>query len=104
MLAIAVALVRRPRVMLLDEPSAGLSPKIVQEVLAKIHEIRVKLGMSILLVEQNVGQALKVTDRAVVLINGEVTLIEENPKEMLTNKKLETFFLGKNQEVKKNEE
>lgn len=104
MLAIAVALVRRPRVLLLDEPSAGLSPKIVQEVLAKIHEIRVKLGMSILLVEQNVGQALKVTDRAVVLINGEVTLIEENPKKMLSNKKLETFFLGKNQEVKKNEE
>jgi branched-chain amino acid transport system ATP-binding protein len=50
-------------------PLAGLSPKIVQEVLAKIHEIRVKLGMSILLVEQNVGQALKVTDRGVVLIN-----------------------------------
>jgi branched-chain amino acid transport system ATP-binding protein len=95
MLAIAVALVRRPRLMLLDEPSAGLSPKIVQEVLAKIHEIRVKLGMSILLIEQNVGQALKVTDRAVVLINGKVTLIEKNPKEMLTNKKLETFFLGK---------
>jgi ABC-type branched-subunit amino acid transport system ATPase component len=95
MLAIAVALVRRPRVMLLDEPSAGLSPKIVQEVLAKIHEIRVKLGMSILLVEQNVGRALKVTDRAVVLLNGEVALIEENPQEMLTGRKLAKFFLGK---------
>jgi branched-chain amino acid transport system ATP-binding protein len=95
MLATAVALVRSPRVLLLDEPSAGLSPKIVQEVLAKIHEIRVQLGMAILLVEQNVGQALKVTDRAVVLINGEVALIEENPKEMLTGQKLEKFFLGK---------
>lgn len=95
MLAIAVALVRRPRVMLLDEPSAGLSPKIVQEVLAKIHEIRVKLGMSILLVEQNVGQALKVTDRFVVLINGEVNLSEGNPKKLFTSGKLEKLFLGK---------
>lgn len=67
----------------------------MQEVLAKTHEISVKLGMSILLVELNVGQALKVTDRAVVLINGEVTLIGENPQEMLTGKKLAKFFLGK---------
>jgi branched-chain amino acid transport system ATP-binding protein len=102
MLAIAAALVRKPRVMLLDEPSAGLSPKIVQEVLAKIHEIRVKLGMSILLVEQNVGQALKVTDRAVVLINGEVALIEEDPKDLLTNRKLEKLFLVKQMEAEVN--
>jgi branched-chain amino acid transport system ATP-binding protein len=95
MLAIAAALVRKPRLLLLDEPSAGLSPKIVQEVLAKIHEIRVQLGMTILLVEQNVGQALKVTDRAVVLINGGVTLNAESPKELLTNRKLEELFLGK---------
>jgi branched-chain amino acid transport system ATP-binding protein len=95
MLAIAVALVRKPRLLLLDEPSAGLSPKIVQEVLAKIHEIRVQLGMTILLIEQNVGQALKVTDRAVVLINGEVVLTEANPKDLLTNRKLEKLFLGK---------
>lgn len=67
----------------------------MQEVLAKTHEISVKLGMPILLVELNVGQALKVTDRAVVLINGEVTLIGENPQEMLTGKKLAKFFLGK---------
>ena len=95
MLATAVALVRSPRLLLLDEPSAGLSPKIVQEVLAKIHEIRVKLGMSILLVEQNVGQALKVTDRVVVLIGGEIVLTEANPKDLLNNQKLEGLFLGK---------
>ena len=99
MLAIAAALVRGPRLLLLDEPSAGLSPKIVQEVLAKIHEIRVQLGMTILLVEQNVGQALKVTDRAVVLINGEVALTEENPKDLLSNLKLEKLFLGKQSET-----
>lgn len=95
MLAIAAALVRKPKLLLLDEPSAGLSPKIVQEVLAKIHEIRVKLGMTILLVEQNVGQALRVTDRAVVLINGQVALTDANPKNLLKGEKLEKFFLEK---------
>lgn len=98
MLAIAAALARGPRLLLLDEPSAGLSPKIVQEVLAKIHEIRVQLGMTILLVEQNVGQALKVTDRAVVLINGEVALTEANPSDLLSNGKLGKLFLGKKNE------
>ncbi len=102
MLAIAAALVRKPKLLLLDEPSAGLSPKIVQEVLAKIHEVRVQLGMTILLVEQNVGQALKVTDRAVVLVNGDLALTESNPKDLLSSGKLENLFLGKPGEVEVN--
>jgi ABC-type lipopolysaccharide export system ATPase subunit len=85
------------------ESSDGLSPKIVQDLLAKIREIRVKLVMTILLVEQNVGQALKVTDRAVVLINGEVNLSEGNPKELFTSVKLEKLFLGKAIEAEVNQ-
>ncbi len=98
-LAIAAAIVKHPRLLILDEPSSGLSPKLVQEVLEKIDEIRVKLRMAILLVEQNVGEALKFTDRAVVLINGKVKLDQENPKGMLPREKIEMFFMGK--EIKK---
>jgi branched-chain amino acid transport system ATP-binding protein len=69
MLAIARALVVRPKVLILDEASAGLSPKLVAEVFAKVREIRAA-GATILLVEQNVRAALSVADRAYVLAEG----------------------------------
>lgn len=69
MLAIARALLVSPRVLMLDEPSAGLSPRMVGGVLAKLAEIRAG-GTSILLVEQNVDAALRLADRAVVLAEG----------------------------------
>lgn len=73
MLAIGRALMLDPRLLLLDEPSMGLAPIIVDEVYSKICEIQ-KLGLSILLVEQNVPMALGVISRAYVLEHGEVTL------------------------------
>jgi branched-chain amino acid transport system ATP-binding protein len=69
MLAIARALIVEPSVLILDEPSAGLSPKIVAEVFARLRSIN-KAGVSIILVEQNVKAALAVADRAVILVEG----------------------------------
>ena len=69
MLAVARALVVSPRVLLLDEPSAGLSPKLVDEVFARLALIR-ETGVGIVLVEQNVRAALAVADRALVLVEG----------------------------------
>ncbi|MGN6103456.1 MAG: ABC transporter ATP-binding protein [Devosia sp.] len=71
MLAIARALIVEPSVLILDEPSAGLSPKMVGEVFAALAAIK-RSGVSILLVEQNVKAALAIADRAVILVDGRV--------------------------------
>jgi len=73
MLAIARALMSEPRLLILDEPSLGLAPVVVGQVFRTIAEIR-KLGMTILLVEQNVQKTLRMADRAYVLESGRVTL------------------------------
>jgi branched-chain amino acid transport system ATP-binding protein len=69
MLAVARALILSPRVLMLDEPSAGLSPKLVEEVFGRLADIR-RGGVAIVLVEQNVRAALAVADRALVLVEG----------------------------------
>lgn len=69
MLAVARALIVHPRVLMLDEPSAGLSPKLVEQVFARLTEIR-KAGLTIVLVEQNARAALAIGDRAYVLVEG----------------------------------
>jgi branched-chain amino acid transport system ATP-binding protein len=69
MLAVARALIVEPSVLILDEPSAGLSPKVVSEVFARLAEIN-RAGVTIVLVEQNVKAALAIADRAVILVEG----------------------------------
>ena len=69
MLAVARALIVHPRVLMLDEPSAGLSPKLVSQVFARLQEIR-QQGLTIVLVEQNARAALAIGDRAYVLVDG----------------------------------
>lgn len=69
MLAVAMALIVRPRVLMLDEPSAGLSPKLVEQVFSRLSEIR-QAGLTIVLVEQNARAALAIGDRAYVLVEG----------------------------------
>lgn len=74
MLAIGRALMARPRLLLLDEPSLGLAPILVQEIFRIIQEIKEQEGVTILLVEQNARLALKIADRGYVLTTGEVTV------------------------------
>jgi branched-chain amino acid transport system ATP-binding protein len=73
MLVMGRALMARPRLLLLDEPSMGLAPLVVQEVLGLVREIN-QSGTTVLLVEQNARQALKIAHRAYVLETGRVTL------------------------------
>jgi branched-chain amino acid transport system ATP-binding protein len=72
MLALGRALVSRPRLLLLDEPSLGLAPRITAELMGVIQRLRAELGMTVLLVEQNARSALSIADRAVVLNVGRV--------------------------------
>ena len=74
MLAIARALMSRPRLLLLDEPSLGLAPLIVKQIFAVLKDINEQEGMTIFLVEQNAFHALKLADRGYVMVNGRITL------------------------------
>ena len=74
MLALGIVLMAKPRLLLLDEPSAGLAPGLVKVIMEKIVEINKTYGTAILLVEQKIGQALKVASRGYLLKNGEVAL------------------------------
>ncbi len=91
MLAVARALMSRPRMILLDEPTAGLAPKAAATLMGKIAEIRER-GVTILLVEQNVSRALEVADRGYVLVGGRV--VKEAPAEQLASIELEKLFFA----------
>ena len=92
MLAIGRALMGRPRLLLLDEPSMGLAPLIVQSIFAILQEIN-KTGTSILLVEQNARQALRVADRGYVLETGKIVLSDESGN-LLENQRVIEAYLG----------
>ena len=92
MLALARALVAEPSVLLLDEPTAGLAPQIVDQVLDQIREIN-RTGVSILLVEQNAIKALRHSDRAYVLARGR-NFAEDTAKGLLNNPDIGRVFLG----------
>jgi branched-chain amino acid transport system ATP-binding protein len=92
MLAIARALMSNPVLLILDEPSQGLSPKLTIEVFKAVEELRTR-GLSILLAEQNVYSALKGSDRAYVMETGRITLCGEC-EELSKNKYVKEAFLG----------
>ena len=97
MLAMGRALMSRPRLMLLDEPSMGLAPLLVQEIFNIIKEIN-DSGTTVLLVEQNARMALSIADKAYVLETGNITLegttLEGTGKELLNSEAVQKAYLG----------
>lgn len=93
MVSVARALMLEPQLLLLDEPSLGLAPKIIQEVFKMLMQIRAH-GVSILMVEQNAKAALEISDRGYVLELGENRL-EGDGKKLLSDKKVGELYLGK---------
>ncbi len=91
MLAVARALMAKPKLLLLDEPTAGLAPKAATTLMNKIEEIR-EMGLTVLLVEQNVKKALSIADRGYVLVSGRIVL--EAPAEKLAKENIEKLFFG----------
>jgi branched-chain amino acid transport system ATP-binding protein len=92
MVSIARGLMSRPKLLLLDEPSLGLAPKVVDEVFDRIQEVR-RTGVSMLIVEQNVVSGLNIADRGYVIQNGHV-LIADTAKNLLTNAMVRAAYLG----------
>jgi len=92
MLAIARALMASPRLLLLDEPSLGLAPLIVEQIMAIISQIR-EDGLTVLLVEQNATAALELADYGYVIETGQVVL-EDKSRELLKNPKVKEAYLG----------
>jgi branched-chain amino acid transport system ATP-binding protein len=92
MLAIGRALAAKPRLLLLDEPSLGLAPKITAQIMRLLRDLRDRTGLAVLLVEQNVRSALSIADEGVVLNLGRVAA--HNPSSELDNADLRHAYLG----------
>ncbi len=93
MLAMAMALIRQPKAMLFDEPTASLSPKLADEVLSKIKQLRNEFGITIILVEQNVKRALKMGDHVYLYANGK-GVFQGKPEDLLAHPELSRLYLG----------
>ena len=93
MLAMSRALMARPRVLLLDEPSMGLAPLVIRQIFEIIRQINRENNTTIFLVEQNANQALHIADRGYVMENGRITLTGK-AQELLDNKDIQKAYLG----------
>jgi len=92
MLAIARALMARPRLLLLDEPSLGLAPLIVKQIFSVIRELNTTRGLTVFLVEQNAYHALKLAHRGYVMVNGRITMTGTG-KELLSKEEIRAAYL-----------
>lgn len=93
LLGMARALMSEPEILMLDEPSAGLSPKMAEEVFLTILDIHRKLGSAILIIEQDAYQSLSISDRGYVLVMGR-NEFEDSAEKILSNKKIREAYLG----------
>jgi len=93
MLCLARGLVSRPKMIMLDEPSLGLAPNLVDEVYAKIRSLRKDLGLTVLLVEQNTSYALELANRCYVLENGQIVM-HGDPGELTASEHIRKHYMG----------
>lgn len=94
MVAIARALMSSPRLLLIDEPSVGLSPLLVSQTIEKIGELNRKYGLTVLMAEQNFHQTIKIVHRGYVLVHGEIAFESSNAAELENNEIVKDLYLG----------
>lgn len=93
MLAVGRAIMQAPKILLLDEPSLGLAPQVIESIFEVVKELNRTEGMPVLLVEQNVYLALEVSNRGYVLETGEIVL-EDTSENLLNNEMVQKSYLG----------
>jgi branched-chain amino acid transport system ATP-binding protein len=94
MLAIARALMSSPRLLLVDEPSVGLSPLLVSQTIAKIGELNKQLGLTVLMAEQNFNQAIRIASRGYIIVHGEIVVAAKSVAELQGNDIVKRLYLG----------
>ena len=94
MVALARALMAEPKILLVDEPSVGLAPIVVRVVIDAIAELKARLGLTVLMAEQNFQQALRVADRGYVIVHGSIAFEGRSPQELRENDLVRKLYLG----------
>jgi branched-chain amino acid transport system ATP-binding protein len=94
MLAIARALMSSPRLLLVDEPSVGLSPLLVSQTISKIGELKESFGLTVLMAEQNFNQAIRIADRGYVIVHGEIAVAAASVAALRANDLVKRLYLG----------
>ena len=94
MLAIARALMSSPRLLLIDEPSVGLSPLLVSQTITKIGELKQRFGLTVLMAEQNFNQAVRIADRGYIIVHGEIAFEGRSVDELKGNDLVRQLYLG----------
>ena len=94
MLAIARALMSSPRLLLIDEPSVGLSPLLVSQTISKIGELNRRFGLTVLMAEQNFNQAIRIADRGYIIVHGEIVVAAGSVDQLRGNDIVKRLYLG----------
>lgn len=94
MLAIARALMSSPRMLLVDEPSVGLSPLLVSQTITAIGDLKKRFGLTVLMAEQNFNQALRIADRGYIIVHGEIAFEGKSQAELRDNDMIKQLYLG----------
>ena len=94
MLALARALMINPRILLVDEPSVGLSPLLVSQTISKIGELNQHLGLTVLMAEQNFNQAIRIASRGYIIVHGEIVVAADSVDELRSNDLVKRLYLG----------
>ncbi len=94
MLAIGRALMSSPRLLLVDEPSVGLSPLLVSQTISKIGELKQSFGLTVLMAEQNFTQAIRIADRGYIIVHGEIAVSAASVDELKANDIVKRLYLG----------
>lgn len=94
MVAVARALMSEPRILLVDEPSVGLAPIMVNRMIAKIKELKERRSLTVLMAEQNFNQAIKIADRGYIIVHGEIAFEGASAEDLRSNDMIKRYYLG----------